>query len=500
MADDWEQYVVKDSKDDWEKYAEPVQPIKSNESSLANNAAMVGLGAAGAAGIGWAANKMIQPAARIERRNILKELNNMQAQAGIPGTEPAYLPKDLTLAQQQINVAKSNKVNNIRTQQDVAIKSLKNKIEAFDNSLLNTQVSDLSEHIKTQAPEFFKSASKNYADGLNTIDGMFKEADYRFSNTDIEKNVVGKALDTAKAQGIPDDELKPLMKAIDSLQGQSKLLNSKGKPLTSEMSFSNAKQVISNAMKDDPFSPSSSILRETWGQYLEKNSPPKAAEYLRSLNKSFQTFAQAREALKKIANPKTGEFDTKALNKYFQDYAKKNIDNGTENLMNLLSGKTPSVASPMDMGKFSELQGMAGVRKEQIGKLRGMQLDTPEKINAVKQQAGQEIEKILQWRKKASELNSRLNVLNDKIPSLNPVTVAGKVAGKIMRGGLRVLGPVGMVAQAGQLADNPGEALRSMMFLPTKGEMLQKLDEAVRSGKMNQKDADIQRFIMDGGI
>ena len=265
------------------------------------------------------------------------------------------------------------------------------------------------------------------------------------------------------------------------------------------------KTIITNALKDDPHSNTSAILREQWGNFLEKKAPKEAAEYLKDLNGKFKPFAQAREAITKIADPKTGEFNTKKLNEYFLNYAKKNIDNGTSKLIGILNGDVKSIATPMQevSPRFDKLQAAIDVRGR-IGKnIQNIQLDSLQNINSLKQQASAEIDKILAWKAKASQLNSKLNMLNNKIPSLNPLVQVGKV---IARGG-KLFGAAGTVLQAADISSNPEDALRRMSFLPTKEEeknninkLLMTIDRAVSEGKMSREDAQAYAYRLKGGI
>lgn len=427
------------------------------KSTLGDKALSVAIPAAAVAGVGALGNAIIQPKARMERNAVMKEIKGMQGQFGLQGTEPDFLPKQLvTIQQQAANTAASN-INRVKYNQEQSLGQLSKQLKDFDSTILNSTVEDLSSHIKSNHADFLKTASENYAKGLDNVDTLFKNSKVKFSNYDIESNVIDKAIATAQAQGVSESSLKPLLNAKSALQSTASVH-------PKNFSFSNVKTVIVNAMKDDPHGNTSAILREQWGNFLEKKAPKEAAEYLKDLNGKFKPFAQAREAITKIANPKTGEFDTKKLNQYFLDYAKKNVDNGTSKLMGILNGDVKSIASPIEgvSNKFDKLKATIDVRGR-IGKnIQDIQLDSPQQINALKQQASAEIDKILAWRAKASQLSSKLRVLNDKIPSLNPAVAVGKAIGKAVAPGLRFLGPVGMVGQAMQLQGDPANAVRGM--------------------------------------
>lgn len=483
--------------------------------------AIAGAGAAAlTGGLGYA---LIRPELRSERGRLLRESKDIQSNLGIiKGSSPEDIASKINVLKEYKGSQARSIIGNLETSAKMSkkeIANLQNSIVSLDTDTINPAINKLSSHIKANYPEWLKSASDKYSASLDSLDNIFEKSGVQLTNSQVESNVIDKTISEATKQGFSDDLIKPLISAKKILQGQSTILGANGKPIETGIRFSDVKSVISNIINEDPYSAPSSMLRENWGKFLESTAPAEATTTLKAINESYKPFAQARTALSKIADPKTGEFDTTKLNKYLANHIIKGADNGTDKLIGALSGHG-TLANPIPevAEQFSNLKQLSKKRGDVLNTVKQVRiknLDTPEKINLVKQKFFSDKAELLKTKSRVYDINSRIKVLNEKIPTLNPLKIVGKAAGSIMRGGIRAMGPIGMVSQAVQLSSDPENALRSMYFLPTKEEENKKLDEnlynnlrdidtAVTSGNISRDKAKILadelRFIRAGGI
>lgn len=483
--------------------AQPIEDVSSTNSTPEKfdplpAALGTGLAAAGL-GLGHALTRFDLRGERKKLRNELlgtqknflgmgKTTPGIRGELGITEkVSPEDIPSRINTLRESANLESRSKINNLNAASKMFkadIRNLQSGIQKLDSETISPEINKLSAHIKVNYPIWNKSASDKYSASLDSLDGIFRSSGAILTNSQVEKNLIDKTIADISKQGFSADVIKPLLNAKEALQKQSTILGSSGKPIETPLNFSDVKTIVSNVLKEDPYGAPSSILRENWGKFLESNAPKEIAPALKNLNDSYQPFAQARSALNKIADPKTGEFDTAKLNKYLSTHVIKGADNGTDKLIGALSGKG-TLADPIPgvAEQFENLKKLGTQRNalvETVKQIQQKTLTTPGEINKVQQEALSKSQKLLKTKMRARDIASRLKVLDEKIPSLNPIKVLGKAAGSVMRGGLRALGPVGMISQAAQFSEDPGNALRSMYFLPTKENEAKSLDENVR--------------------
>jgi len=361
----------------------------------------------------------------IQKKAITGELQGMQKKLGIEGTEAVYIPKKIGELQRATKQKYSDIELGYKNRAVSAVNTLKQNLNTLDNKVLTTKADDLAMTIKSGFPGFARSASQGYKAGMDAIEGFLADKGITISPIKFGTDVIDKTIESAREAGYPEENIQQLLRVKEAITPK---INEQGM-LEPEVSFSfgKAKGLISNITKNEPYSGQSSMLRENWGDFLEKNLPSEASAELKLLNESYKPFAEARNAIIKLSNPKTGEFDTKGLTNYFLNYAKKNIDNGAKNLMELI-GEGSNLVTPIGgvKEKFEELGQLKIQRvgiKEAIPKI---QANTQVKLQEISARAEKELNNFTVWKSKAEELISKLKVQEGRIENRNVIARAFK--------------------------------------------------------------------------
>ena len=361
----------------------------------------------------------------VQKKSLTGELQGMQKQLGIEGTEAIYIPKKISELQQTSKQKYAGLASEYKNQANSAINTLKQRLNNLDNKVLTTNADDLAMTIKSGFPAFSKSASQGYKAGMDAIELFLQDKGITVSPVKFTMDVLDKTIGQAREAGYSEDQVQQLLRVKEAITPR---VNEAGM-LDPEQpfSFTKAKGLIKNITQNEPWSGTSSMLRENWGEFLETNLPPEASKQLKLLNQSYKPFAEARNTLIKLSNPKTGEFDTKGLTRYFVDYAKKGMDNGATNLMQLV-GEGSNLVSPIEgvKEKFGEL---GQIRTERTGikeAIPKVQANLASKIQEISQQAEQELKKFTDWKTKAQELISKVKVQEGRIENRNVVARAFK--------------------------------------------------------------------------
>lgn len=349
-----------------------------SSSSLASMLKTYGIGAGVVAGAGYGLKKgyefLRQPKVRTELKGVGQELKGIQQQipsmagrTSIEGTEVSFLPKRLNQVSQ----------------------NLKQQLNTFDETMVSLSAKDLSETIKTSYPSWIKSATDTYGAGLDQLDTYFQNKPI---TAKVYADLLDDTINVLYKKGIPINQIKSLEVLRDGISPSKEIV----------IPFSQAKNHISNLVNQEPYSATSGILREKWGDFLEKNAPKEVSEKLGQLNKQYKTFSNARTQLSRVVDQQTGEFNVSKLNNYLTKYTRQRVDEGIVDLMKLL-------------GEGSELtQPIGGVSRkfETLSKLRVKRFQNEDAIR-------QQIDKINSLRSKSEELISRGKVLQTKLEGRN---------------------------------------------------------------------------------
>jgi len=437
---------------------------QSNEESTSKllQALLVAGGAAAGVGIYNAGEK--GRLLKTEGKGLLGELTGMQDKLGIKGTEPTFVPTKISsiISQKQRDTA--FEMEKIKYDTDLAIKNHKIAIDEFDNKILNSSAENLSKTVKDNFPQLQKNVTSAYGAGMRGIENILEKNNVKFDALSFNTDVLDKTLSQAMSTGSLPNELSALTQAKEMTLPK---FDSQGMMIDTPTSFTQMKGYVSSIINQDPNSKVSTMLRKNWGEFLEANAPPEVKEQLSSLNKSFKPYAEARTRLSKIMDTRTGEFDYKGLNKYFLEYAKSNIDNGTENLMRLLGEGNDIVTKISGVSdKFANLTEVKGQRTLLREMLPTMQKSQQTLLNEVASKSKVEIDKMIKWRDKSNEI---ISMLKQNQENLNKTRLLG-IPDKIVKLGTRLAGKslgalsiAPMIMQAVNFGKDPEGAMAEIL-------------------------------------
>lgn len=430
MAEDWEQYAV-NADTDWEQYA-------VTDKSASSGAVDATLGTAAVAGAGAAAygvKKFAEPF--VQRGPVRAEFEQFRQQLGMPkGVSPELITQTIASKAPQIRSETTQTAAQIRSQGMASVNQLKQSLKDFDNTVLNTSVERLAGTVKEGYPQFLSKGYGAYEAGLNAAEDIMSKQNVSFSGTDF-KSVIDKTLQYAEKKGYLDNQIKPLKKLSSDLgRGAAGLVNEKGQPLTaSKISLIKAKGNLTNIASTGKL-PSDvvRILRENWGTMLEKVAPDEAKAMLKSINQNYKPFAEVRNKMAGIIDPRTGQADTSKLYNYLKSYATKQQDTGVRRVMEILQKDIPDAQK-----QFSELTKLKGSRTALARAPQETQIKMQQRLDALYKEASVKIQEAQQWTAKARQSQDLLNQLDKRVAKrVGAVKGAAKVGAGIA--GLKYFG------------------------------------------------------------
>lgn len=281
------------------------------------------------------------------------ELSRIGKEFGIdPKAGPFHVPKGL-----------ADKMRSSRDQ---------SSIKSFDADKVNTYSAKLADTIKTYAPEAKKYATDKFGKALDEADELAMKAGFELSNKQLSSNVFDKVIEEATREGIDEKQIKALSNVRENILKQAGLLDAKGKPIEARLSLSDAKAIISNVTREDPYSPLSAKIKSTWSNFLEKEVPKEIKPLYESINKNYKSFSEVRAFLDKLSDPKTGEYDTRKLAKYISEYTKGGGDAGVKKFMKFLSEGNDLIPVNKDISKqFSDIDVIKNERSRLVKIISG---------------------------------------------------------------------------------------------------------------------------------
>ena len=339
--EDWDKYITNDknvgvplsqsSGDNWDKYAVgDIAPQQQQPSSSDILPAAIGIGAVGGAGYGaYKGAKALSEwynKPKVERNQLVKELQATQSQLGIEGR-----------LYQTPKLAKT-KISDLSN-------TLKQRIDEFDSVLaLNSQ--EASDVIMNNFDKWKNTGYSNYKQGLDVIDNALKAKKIKIDSGVFNKNVIQKTIDDAMAVGVPEANLTKLKGIRESTLGTQTGSKFK-KPIT----FTQAKGYIDEINKLLP--PKAQYkMTENWGNFIENNIGGEFAKEMKDLNSNYKSFAEVRNRISEMVDPSTGQLNPSKLNKYLYSSVKSKFDNGVVKLFDFLD-KGNKLSASMEGAKMT---------------------------------------------------------------------------------------------------------------------------------------------------
>jgi len=173
------------------------------------------------------------------------------------------------------------------------------------------------------------------------------------------------------------------------------------------ITLTQAKKYIETLKSDLP-TEGQRIIDRKWGGFLEKNAPAEVKEVLSKANIKYADFIEQDKALRKLIDPKTGDYDYDKLYRYTFQRAKTRINSDFKKLMSGLSEVEPEV----------------GLKAGKLYSVRGKRIAMQRNINSLKTNIA-----------KAEELVSKREALLAKYPQR--LKGAGKLIGDVGKGVVR---------------------------------------------------------------
>ena len=408
---------------------EPIQQQPQQQNTLLRDL-LIGTAVMGGGGVIKGIQKFREPFQ--ERKTILQDLMKSQEQLGVEKTQIEYLPKKLSEIQTQINKNYKTKVDKLKYDTNNALNNAKSAVTDFDDKILNTNIGNLSKTIEEGYPQFLKSASKNYEIGMEVIEKILVEKNIQYSTLDFS-NFLNKTIKEGTVRGLTPEEISPLIKAQQYVTPKME-----GSGLLAEetpMSFQTIKNFRSGINKQYPNSRLSAIVNKNWGEFLETKAPPEIQQVLSVHNKAYSQFAEARFKLSKLVTP-AGEFDYKAANRYFLDYAKSKIDDGQQNLGRIL-GEGNDIVNKIEgakeaFAKVGDLKTQRVVLKETIPAIKQSQQDA---LRNLATQAQQQTDNVIKWKSNVNQKLSELAKIQERIENRSLLRIPSKILGLARKAG-----------------------------------------------------------------
>lgn len=439
LQDEWSQYVVKDTQSSGEE---------SSKQGMLPTIAGIGTGVAALGGVAYGA----------------KRLNNyMQA----PKKLLSPIESELNSMQQKIPSMQGMRYQDIpgRIQNQIAESRL--QIKDFDELALSTSAENLASSVKSAYPKLRESNFTAYGNTLKNGESLMEQAGKKLNTTQFDNEVIQKSIEDSIKDGVPEEQLAKLkrLSSRDLSQNELKILGIRGEKRfqLKDLTLTQAKGYLKNITKDLPGDTQRAIVKN-WGTFLEKNAPPEVATDLASANQKYTDFLKQDKALRKLIDPKTGDYDYDKLYRYTLQRAKTRINSDFKNLMEGISKIDPEV----------------GINAKDLYSMRAKRIEMQRRLNSLRT-----------WLTKAEELVSKRAALLEKYPMR--LKGAGKLVGNIgmnvgkkilthglMGVGLGAIDPTGAVMNKEFGTSNPLEVIdRAMGKQPTEEQFKQWLQNNI---------------------
>lgn len=323
-----------------------------------NFAGMAGMGAAVGGGLYGLGRLWNVPKRQV--RGVERQLLDMEKQ----------IPSELSPATQRLPSRAVDVPSRIERQ----LSESRLAIKDFDDLTLASSAEDLAATVKSAFPKFRESNYQSYGNAVKTAEGVIAEAGKTLDTLGFDKNVIEKTLSDLEFS-VPKEQLNSL-----------KPMFREG--LEKEISLGQAKKYVNNVAKDLP-PDAQRALQKNWGQYLEDAGTPKAKQILAGANKKYRLFLEQDAALRKLIDPKTGDYDYDKLYKYTIQRAKTRINSDFKKLMSDVSEVEPKIGS----------------KAQNLYKLRIKRVEMQRTLNSLRK-----------WLNKAEELVSKRAGVIEKHP------------------------------------------------------------------------------------
>lgn len=383
-----------------EDFAEPSaeQPdIPQSNSSL--GAKLIGTAAVGIPALlgAKALRRFIQPFS--QKAPIEQQFESWRQQLGLQkGQSPEFITGRIQERVPDIKTEYANKVQTVKSTSKLAVDRLTKNINDFDQTILKSSVEDMTNMTKTAYPKFLENGYGAYEQMLSANEDALVAKNISFSGEDFKTNVINKTINYAKSKGYQPDQIAPLQKLGKGIkEGSITLTRAKGHITT----LASQEKLPNNLIR---------VMRENWGSELERVAPPEIQASLKAGNSAYKPFAEVRNALENVIDPRTGQADNVKLYGYIKKYATTQQETGISRVMDILKKDFPEVGKG-----FEKLKGVAVRRQARVDAPLKAKINQSQRLQSLFKEAQQKLQSAQSWAKKAEEANDRLDVLNARI-------------------------------------------------------------------------------------
>lgn len=378
---------------------------------------------------------------RLERNQIMGELETQQAPLGLKGRSVSSLPQRYGQEISKTKSLYSAKINNYNSLSSQAVKKLQSELSNFEGTVLNKTVDTAANFIKTKAPEFFDSSYTGYKKGLMDAEGMMSAAGKSFDTLSLDTEVISPTIKSFE-KVLPQEVVAKISPTIPET-GAGLVPNEK--PLTVGQAKSHIKSIQAQ-LKGHPEAQHELSFR--WGQYLEKNGTPEVIEKLGAINRSYKPIAEARTTINSLSKLNKGEFDDAGIYRLLKDYAKKGEDVSTSNLTQLLTEGNDISVGIEGLGEQIKAVEQSGVKVRTLEKaIKRTGESKQARLRAIREAAKKEVDNLVNLKERSLDLIDRARVAQKKVDNRS---IMGKIPGvkNFISRGLPALGVSGNLLQA----------------------------------------------------
>lgn len=380
-----------------------------------------------------------------ESKAIQGQINNLKNEVGLPKeATTGYINKTLTNQEKDILAQKKQQIDSVKNYVNTKIDDIKLDKSEFDKNILNSKATDFAKYMKDSGVNWARKGSQKYGDSIDKISSLIPE-DAPITASD-SSNFFKDIASNAESQGINSPMLgyiKNLSKKYEDIAIQQFDAGVEGIPVnfgTLKNEINGVNKYLSPGFKNGKYINGddrlASMSKGKWLDFMGKYMPEEGISEYKKLQSNYSQFADAKKNIGNMFHPYSGEFDLTAGINSAKKIALDKVNEGTENLMNVLEKGIPDFV-PGIPGFSEKTQGLvkAGQEKKILDIFPGLiQKSGKLATSKIEDQVGEQMKQVTAWRKKYDELvelQKRNQEAKDKIMNvlsmgIRPVVKAAK--------------------------------------------------------------------------
>jgi len=347
-----------------------LQTPAKEESTLASDVATAGVAAAGAGAL-YAGQRVFNAPKRLVdvKEKELKNIKTKYLNEPLIASQdiPARIQDKMTTETQPLRTkiaSESQKISSAQLNSAQASAQIKRALDDFDNNIMSQSVNDLTTSLIENEDKFFNGTYNNYGKVIDGAEETLTKAGKQLDSEAFLNNVIQKSMQEATASGVLPENMGKISSFANKISqaGESAIIDAESKPfiMKQPMTVRQLGGYVRNLSNGAP-KELAMTLRKNWGSLLEASDEGIARD-IGDANRDYTKFYKIRTALyKTIGN--AGEFKKDSLARFVKAYAQSNVENGLQEIVNLMAKGQGVIASTPDVGKaFGKIRGNKAVR------------------------------------------------------------------------------------------------------------------------------------------